>query len=349
MMRNILITGGCGFIGSEAIRKIVKKGYNVFNIDKLTYASCPESLLDLPENQYSFVQGDIYNSSTINSFINQSKPNYILNFAAESHVDRSIDDPDSFIKTNILGTYNLLNASLSYYFSLDKDEKKDFKFIHISTDEVYGSLQLEDVPFKEEDPYKPNSPYSSSKASSDLLVRAWNKTYNLPIIITHSSNNYGPWQFPEKLIPLTVLNALNNKPIQVYGNGSNIRDWIHVEDHVDALIKVMLAGRDGETYNIGGSNELRNIDLVKKICFFLDQIKPKKDGKYSDLIEFVKDRPGHDHRYAISINKIKSELSWEPKIEFEKGLEESIKWMVKNFDWLSNKLDKEGRIGLNKI
>tara|TARA_B110000444_G_C18792365_1_gene573099 strand:- start:138 stop:1184 length:1047 start_codon:yes stop_codon:yes gene_type:complete len=348
-MKNVLITGGCGFIGSEAVRRIIKRDYKVFNFDKLTYASCQESLFNLPKDQYSFFHGDIYNSHEINKFINFSKPTYILNFAAESHVDRSIENPDNFINTNIIGTYNLLNESLNYYSSLDNKKKKNFKFIHVSTDEVYGSLSLNDRPFTEEDPYRPNSPYSSSKASSDFLVRSWNKTYNLPTIITHSSNNYGPWQFPEKLIPLTVLNALKGKPIQVYGDGSNIRDWIHVEDHVDALIKIMESDKVGETFNIGGSNELTNIDLVNKICDLLEIIQPNKKNKYSDLIEFVKDRPGHDNRYAISIEKIKDELSWEPKIQFSEGLNASIKWMLDNFEWLSNKSSDERRIGLKKI
>tara|TARA_B110000483_G_scaffold106261_1_gene129702 strand:+ start:5578 stop:6627 length:1050 start_codon:yes stop_codon:yes gene_type:complete len=348
MNKNILITGGCGFIGSEAVRILVNKGYKVYNFDKLSYASCNESLSDLPNEMYNFFHGDIYNKKSISEYIKNVEPLFILNFAAESHVDRSIDGPDEFINTNIVGTFNILDASLKYFSTLSSDAKNFFKFVHISTDEVYGSLKSDANPFTEENNYNPNSPYSASKASSDFLVRAWGKTYGLPINITHSSNNYGPWQFPEKLIPLTVKNALSEKSIQIYGDGSNIRDWIHVTDNVEAIIQVMLNGRSGETYNIGAENELSNLEIVNLICDTLDRLKPKRDKKYSNLIKFVKDRPGHDMRYAININKIKSSLSWSPKISFNQGIEDSIKWMITNKNWLLSKSNQEGRIGLSK-
>tara|TARA_B100001142_G_C14344903_1_gene659556 strand:- start:3499 stop:4551 length:1053 start_codon:yes stop_codon:yes gene_type:complete len=343
---SILVTGGCGFIGSEAVRRLVNEGYSVYNFDKLSYASCPESLKNISKSNYTFLQGDLFNKNSIFEFLKISKPHYILNFAAESHVDRSIDGPIDFINSNIVGTYNLLEASLDYFSNLNGEKKKLFKFIHISTDEVYGSLDFEENPFNEKSRYRPNSPYSATKASSDLLVRAWGKTYGLPFNISHSSNNYGPWQFPEKLIPLTVKNALKERPIEVYGDGLNVRDWIHVSDHIDAIYKIMLKGKSGEVYNIGGNNELSNIDIVNLICNLLDKIHPKKNSNYSDLISFVPDRPGHDKRYGLDINKIMTELSWAPSIDFSEGIKNYIEWMLENKDWLLNKSNNEERLGL---
>lgn len=347
-MNNILITGGAGFIGSEAVRTLIEKGYNVFNLDKLTYASSEESLNEISNDNYTFFYGDISNKNDVKKFIKESNPNYIINFAAESHVDRSIDGPETFINTNIIGTYFLVNEALSYYSSLSQKEKDNFKFVHVSTDEVYGSLKHNDDLFYENSPYKPNNPYSASKASSDLLVRSWHKTYGLPINITHSSNNYGPWQYPEKLIPLTVKNALKGAPIEIYGDGSNIRDWIFVKDHIEAILSVVFKGKNGETYNIGGNNEVSNFDMVKKICYLLDKLEPLNNGNYSDLIDFVPDRPGHDIRYAISNNKISKDLSWKPKTGINEGLKITIKWMLDNREWLFNKSKDLKRQGIKK-
>ena len=346
MVKNFLVTGGSGFIGSEAVRTLLDQGFNVYNMDKLTYASSQESLENYNSKSYDFYHGDITNPNDVSLAIDLSQPNYILNFAAESHVDRSIDEPDEFINTNIIGTYNLLKYSLKFFEKLKLEEKKNFKFIHISTDEVYGSLDFNDDPSTEISTFRPNSPYSASKASSDMLVRSWYKTYKLPINITHSSNNYGPWQFPEKLIPLTVGNALSCRPIEVYGDGKNIRDWIFVKDNVDAIIKVALEGKKGETYNIGGNNEISNIDIVNKICSLLDIILPLNNFNYSDLITFVDDRPGHDRRYSLDTVKILKDTAWSPRISIDEGLEISIKWMLDNKDWLLKKSKNHSRIGL---
>lgn len=348
MNKNILITGGCGFIGSEAVRKLIQKGFNIYNFDKLTYASCEESLTGIDDSKYVFFEGDLFNRDDIIDFFKEAQPTYILNFAAESHVDKSIEGPIDFINTNIIGTYNLLEVSLNYFSNLSIEMKRAFRFIHISTDEVYGSLDFDDNSFTENSPYQPNSPYSASKASSDLLVRAWGKTYNLPFNITHGSNNYGPWQFPEKLIPLTVKNALSERPIQIYGDGLNIRDWIHVSDHVDAIIEVMLNGSKGETYNIGSNNEFTNLEIVNLICRTLDELTPRNEAKYSDLIEFIDDRPGHDLRYAVCVDKIVSKLSWSPKVEFSEGIVNSVKWMLSNKDWLLSKSDASSRLDVKK-
>jgi dTDP-glucose 4,6-dehydratase len=348
MSKIFLVTGGSGFIGSEAVRTLIKLGHRVYNFDKLTYASSEESLKGLSKLNYNFLKGDIYNADQVKEVITKIKPNYILNFAAESHVDRSIDGPEDFIKTNIVGTFNLLRESYDYFLSLADDERSSFKFVHISTDEVYGSLDYNDNPFSEVSPYKPNSPYSASKASSDLLVRSWFKTYGLPTNITHSSNNYGPWQFPEKLIPLTVSNALKGNPIEVYGDGKNIRDWIFVKDHIDAILKVTLSGISGETFNIGGNSEISNIDLVYKICSILEDQVPYENENYSELITFVGDRPGHDKRYAINNDKIYNDLSWKPSTKLSDGLVFSIKWMLDNQDWLMKKSLNHKRLGLKK-
>ncbi len=340
-MREVfLVTGGSGFIGSEAVRELILKGFKVYNIDKLTYASSQEALLSINKDDYIFFEGDISKKEDVKNIIELSKPNYILNFAAESHVDRSIVDPDEFINTNIYGTYCLLEGSYEYWSNLKDSEKNKFKFVHISTDEVYGSLNIEDQPFSEASQYQPNSPYSASKASSDMLVRSWNKTYNLPINITHSSNNYGHWQYPEKLIPLTLNKILNLEPIPIYGDGENIRDWIYVKDNIDAIISITLNAKSGEVYNIGGNSEISNIDLVNKLCSIMDRKLPKVNGSYSDLITFVSDRPGHDFRYAINTKKIKDHLDWEPQTDLSTGLDKTVDWILENKDWIIKKSKK---------
>lgn len=348
MVKNFVITGGSGFIGSEAVRYLISLGHNVFNFDKLTYASVEESLIGLPENQYYFQKGDIVDNKLVKKFINESKPDYIINFAAESHVDRSIENPEIFINTNIIGVYNLLSVSLDYYLNLKGSKKKNFRFIQISTDEVYGSLNEKDKAFTEESPYTPNSPYSASKASADMLLRSWCKTYNFPGIITNSSNNYGPWQNPEKLIPRSIFLALNNKPIEIYGDGKNIRDWIFVKDNVRGIIDVAMKGAIGEAYNIGSNNEFSNIDLVKLICQHLDKLKPRAKGSYRDLIKFVKDRPGHDKRYALDVKKINNSIHWSSSINLSEGIKTTIQWIIDNEKWLNRKFKKSPRLGLKK-
>ncbi len=345
MALNIVITGGAGFIGSEAVRQLYDLGHNIYNIDKLTYAACPESIADLSTDRYTFYNADITDKKTIKEILDLSKPDYIINFAAESHVDRSIDSSNEFIETNIIGTHILLEEALRYWEKFKKS-KNNFKFLHISTDEVYGSLDFDDSAFTEDSPYRSNSPYSSSKASSDLIVRAWSKTFGLPAIITHSSNNYGPWQFPEKLIPKCIKSALSNEPIEIYGDGSNIRDWIHVSDNVEAILKILFDGENGEIYNIGSNNELTNLDLINKICSILELIKPSPKKNYSELICFVKDRPGHDLRYAVDTSKLRNELSWKPKINIEQGLKSTIKWMIDNSNWINKKSKDLNRMGL---
>ncbi|MFK7823944.1 MAG: dTDP-glucose 4,6-dehydratase [Oligoflexales bacterium] len=332
----ILVTGGAGFIGSTLVRYLVtERKFDVLNIDSLTYAGNLSSLSAVEgKSNYRFSQTDINDFNGISEIFAKFQPDCIFNLAAESHVDKSIDSPDAFINTNINGTYNLLKCSLSYFNSLDIDKKAKFRFIHVSTDEVYGSLK-ENGKFDENSPYCPNSPYSASKASSDHLVRAWFETFNLPTIVTNCSNNYGPYQLPEKLIPLMILNAMNGIELPVYGEGLNIRDWLYVEDHVDALCLVMEKGRVGENYNIGANNELRNIDLVNKICDLLDRVVPRKNKtSRQDLIKFVRDRPGHDYRYAIDSSKIVQELGFFPKTTFESGLEKTIMWYLSNSQWI---------------
>ncbi len=340
--KRILITGGAGFIGSALIREIINNtNHRVLNFDKLTYAGNLESLAPVSDNErYNFVQGDIANQTDVHAAITEFKPDIVMNLAAESHVDRSIDGPAEFIQTNIVGTFILLNECKNYWENLEQKSKSTFRFHHISTDEVFGSLGENDL-FVETTPYQPNSPYSSSKASSDHLVRAWHKTYGLPTIQTNCSNNYGPYHFPEKLVPLIILNALDGKPLPVYGDGSQIRDWLYVEDHARALLKVVLEGRIGETYNIGGHNEKKNIEVVKTICDLLDELKPVNApnitklniSKYSELITYVTDRPGHDTRYAIDASKIQRELGWKPEETFESGLRKTVEWYLKNLKW----------------
>lgn len=329
-----LVTGGYGFIGSSLLRILLKNDQTVCNIDKLTYSSNLDSLEGLDKSKkYTFYKEDVCNEEKIYHIIHKFKPTKIIHLAAETHVDRSIDNPSNFIKSNILGTYNLLNSSHKYWNSLVSKEKDNFRLLIVSTDEVYGSLDKGEESFTEDSPYKPNSPYSASKASSDHLARAWFKTYNMPVIITNTSNNYGPWQFPEKLIPLTILKCITNKKIPIYGNGEQIRDWIFVDDHSKGILSAIQNGKVGEKYNISSENELTNIDVVKNICLILDKIYPMDNGKYSQFIEFVEDRPGHDKRYALGNKKIKT-INWKPSTEWTYGLELTIKWYLKNIEFL---------------
>jgi dTDP-glucose 4,6-dehydratase len=336
----ILITGGGGFIGSALIRNLITRtDYQVVNVDKLTYAGNLDSLPNIDSNEnYTFEQVDICDAAEVKRLFSQYKPTAVMHLAAESHVDRSIDGPGDFIATNIIGTFNLLEASREYYLGLNAPTRDQFRFHHISTDEVYGDLKGEDDLFVETTPYAPSSPYSATKASSDHLVRAWGRTYRLPILVTNCSNNYGPYHFPEKLIPHIILNALQGKPLPIYGDGRQIRDWLYVEDHAKALIKVMTDGIVGETYNIGGHNEKTNLSVVEAICELLEELAPHKPegvGYYRDLISFVKDRPGHDARYAIDGSKIKRELDWVPEQTFETGLRKTVKWYLDNEVWWS--------------
>lgn len=342
----ILITGGAGFIGSAVVRLLINTtDHQVLNIDKLTYAGNLESLKGVSEStRYSFMQADICDRSAIESAFASFMPDAVMHLAAESHVDRSIDGPAQFIQTNIVGTCNLLEVARQYARG-----RTDFRFHHISTDEVYGDLDLDDSLFTEETPYSPSSPYSASKASSDHLVRAWFRTYGLPVVITNCSNNYGPYHFPEKLVPLVILNALEGKPLPVYGKGEQVRDWLYVEDHARALVKVVTEGKPGETYNIGGHNEKQNIEVVRSICGILDGLRPRADGKkYGEQITFVTDRPGHDMRYAIDAGKIERELGWKPQETFETGLRKTVQWYLDNKWWwepLREKYQRE-RLGL---
>ena len=352
MGRIFIVTGGSGFIGSNFIRFILSNGYadKIIDLDKLTYAGNPQNLLKYDnDKRYAFVQGDICDQELVQELFLLHKPDVIINFAAESHVDRSIDGPSDFIRTNISGTYTLLQKSLRYYQSLTKEDQKSFRFHHISTDEVFGSLDNDGI-FTEETPYDPSSPYSASKASSDHLVRAWHRTYGLPIIISNCSNNYGPYQFPEKLIPLMILNCLQEKPLPVYGTGENIRDWLFVDDHCDAIHTIIEKGEIGETYNVGGNNEFKNIDIVKTICNLLDNIRPSENLKsYQELITFVKDRPGHDLRYAIDSSKLQNKLGWSPKETFETGIRKTIDWYLDNKTWwqeIQNNTYQQERLGV---
>ena len=349
----ILVTGGAGFIGSAVIRHIIQNTNNqVLNIDKLTYAGNLESLRKIDQHQnYQFKKIDICDTEQITAAIEVFQPNAIMHLAAESHVDRSIDGPAAFIQTNIVGTYTLLEAARKYWMGLDAEAQQNFRFHHISTDEVYGDLEGTTDLFTETTSYAPSSPYSASKASSDHLVRAWHRTYGLPVIVTNCSNNYGPYHFPEKLIPLVILNALDAKPLPVYGNGQQIRDWLFVEDHARALYKVVTDGVVGETYNIGGHNEKQNIEVIKTICKILDELKPQTNGQaYESLITFVKDRPGHDLRYAIDATKIQNELGWTPAETFETGIRKTVEWYLNNLDWCHRVQDgsyQRERLGVN--
>lgn len=338
----ILITGGAGFIGSAVIRHIISNTDDeVLNIDKLTYAGNLESLRDIDQSdRYNFQQIDICDKEALEQAFNSFKPNLVMHLAAESHVDRSIDGPAEFINTNIVGTYHLLEVARQYWQTLDDLDKQQFKFHHISTDEVYGDLEGTTDLFTETTAYAPSSPYSASKASSDHLVRAWHRTYGFPILVTNCSNNYGPYHFPEKLIPLVILNALDGKALPIYGQGNQIRDWLFVEDHARALYKVVTEGKVGETYNIGGHNEKQNIEVVKTICYILDELQPQENGQpYESLITFVKDRPGHDLRYAIDASKIANELNWTPTETFDSGIRKTVEWYLNNMEWCSRVQD----------
>ena len=349
----ILVTGGAGFIGSAVIRHIINDTDDiVLNIDKLTYAGNLESLKDIEQSpRYEFQQIDICDKEALEQAFASFKPNLVMHLAAESHVDRSIDGPAEFINTNIVGTYHLLEVARQYWQKLDDIDKQQFKFHHISTDEVYGDLEGTTDLFTETTPYAPSSPYSASKASSDHLVRAWHRTYGFPILVTNCSNNYGPYHFPEKLIPLVILNALDGKALPIYGKGNQIRDWLFVEDHARALYKVVTEGKIGETYNIGGHNEKQNIEVVKTICHILDELKPQaNDQPYESLIKFVKDRPGHDLRYAIDARKIANELNWTPTETFDSGIRKTVEWYLNNMEWCSRVQDgsyQRERLGIN--
>lgn len=352
-MKKVLITGGAGFIGSNLVHYLVDNRFaEVINVDKLTYAGNLASLSQIEnERNYHFEQADICNQKTIHDVFRKYEPDLVMHLAAESHVDRSIEGPVEFLNTNIMGTYNLLDIGYNYWISLRGEKKDRFRFLHISTDEVFGSLGKEGI-FNEQTAYDPRSPYSASKASSDHLVRAWQHTYGFPALITNCSNNYGPYQYPEKLIPVIILNALQGKSIPVYGQGENIRDWLFVEDHVKALWLVLNKGITGETYCIGGNNEQHNIDVVKMICALMDELNDNpKVKKHNDLITFVQDRPGHDLRYAIDTTKIKKELSWQPQTTFKDGIRKTVKWYLDNLQWcetvLKGKLNLE-RLGLLK-
>ena len=335
----LLVTGGCGFIGSAVVRLAVSRGHEVVNLDAMTYAANAANVASVAQsNLYSFEQADIRDRAALDRIFATHKPGAVMHLAAESHVDRSIDGPADFVETNITGTFNLLEAARAYWTRAGKPET--FRFHHISTDEVFGSLGPEGQ-FTEHTPYDPRSPYSASKAASDHLVRAWAETYGLPTVLTNCSNNYGPYHFPEKLIPVTILNALHGKPIPVYGTGENVRDWLYVEDHADALLLVLEKGQLNRSYNIGGENERRNIDLVCTICALLDEMAPKATP-YADQITFVTDRPGHDARYAIDPTRIRDELGWRPSVTVEEGLRRTVRWYLDNRDWWQPLLDRKG-------
>ena len=347
----ILVTGAAGFIGSNFVLDWFSQSKeDVVSLDLLTYAGNLENLSSLNGNpHHHFVQGNISDRDLVSSLLKKYQVRAIVNFAAESHVDRSIHESKDFIETNIVGTYNLLESARSYWNDLDQNLKQDFRFLHISSDEVYGSLDLIDPPSSEKDSYKPNSPYSASKAASNHLVRAWFQTYKLPVLTVNSANNYGPYQFPEKLIPLCILNALNGKPLPIYGDGQQIRDWLYVKDHGSAIRQILNEGQIGQTYNVGGWNEKANLDVVKTLCNILDELKPKADGlKYEDQITFVYDRPGHDKRYAIDASKLESELGWKPQETFETGIRKTVAWYLENQAWVSNVVSGDYRQWLNK-
>ncbi len=345
----LLVTGGAGFIGSAVVRLAVARGHEVVNLDAMTYAACEANVAPVAgSNLYSFEKADIRDRAALDRIFATHRPDAVMHLAAESHVDRSIDGPGDFIETNITGTYNMLEAARSYWTQAGRPE--GFRFHHISTDEVFGSLGAEGQ-FTEDTPYDPRSPYSASKAASDHLVRAWHETYGLPVVLTNCSNNYGPYHFPEKLIPVVILNALHGRPIPVYGKGENVRDWLYVEDHADALLLVVQKGALGRSYNIGGENERRNIDLVHTICALLDEMKPKAAGSYADQIAFVTDRPGHDARYAIDPSRIRQELGWRPSVTVEEGLRRTVRWYLDNGDWWRPLLARQGvgeRLGTGK-
>lgn len=346
----ILITGGAGFIGSAVVRLAVSRGLKVVNLDALTYAANLSNVSMVSDNpNYTFVEADIRNRAAIDRIFEEHRPDIVMHLAAESHVDRSIDGPADFVETNITGTFNMLEASRKYWFASCRPS--EFRFHHVSTDEVFGSLPDDPlIQFTEDTAYNPRSPYSASKAASDHLVRAWHETYGLPVVLSNCSNNYGPHHFPEKLIPVVILNALAGNALPIYGDGSNIRDWLFVEDHADALLLVATKGAPGRSYNIGGENERTNLQLVKTICGILDRLRPRDAGTYADLITFVADRPGHDARYSIDPNRIRTELGWRPTVTVEEGLERTVKWYLDNQDWWQPLLSRNGvgqRLGIS--
>ena len=347
----ILVTGGAGFIGGNFVLDwVTETDETVVNLDKLTYAGNLQTLASLQGNpRHVFVQGDIGDTALLESLLAEHQPRAVVNFAAESHVDRSIHGPGEFIQTNIVGTFRLLEAARAYWSGLPDAEKTAFRFLHVSTDEVYGSLTKDDPPFAETNAYEPNSPYSASKAASDHLMRAWHHTYGLPVLTTNCSNNYGPFHFPEKLIPLMIVNALAGKPLPVYGDGMQIRDWLYVKDHCSAIRRVLEAGRLGETYNVGGWNEMPNIEIVHTVCQLLDELRPRADGlPYSQQITYVTDRPGHDRRYAIDATKVLQELGWKPAETFETGIRKTVQWYLDNPEWVANVQSGEYRKWLDQ-
>jgi dTDP-glucose 4,6-dehydratase len=346
----LLVTGGAGFIGSAVVRLAVARGYDVINLDALTYAACLDNVASVADSAtYAFEHVDIRDRPALDRVFNTHKPDAVMHLAAESHVDRSIDGPGDFIETNITGTYNMLEAARAYWVAQDKPA--GFRFHHISTDEVFGSLPKDpSVKFTEDTPYDPRSPYSASKASSDHLVRAWAETYGLPVLLTNCSNNYGPFHFPEKLVPVIILNALAGKELPIYGNGSNVRDWLYVEDHADALLTVLETGALNRSYNIGGENERTNLELVQTLCAILDDLRPRASGRYADQITFVTDRPGHDARYAIDPRRIREELGWRPSVTVEEGLRKTVQWYLDNEEWWHALQERQGvgqRLGVN--
>ncbi|MCW1965012.1 dTDP-glucose 4,6-dehydratase [Polynucleobacter sp.] len=348
----ILVTGGAGFIGGNFVLDWLAnpKAEGIINLDKLTYAGNLATLASLEkDSRHIFVHGDIGDRGLVGDLLEKYQPRAIVNFAAESHVDRSIHGPADFVQTNVLGTFNLLESARAYWSQLPAEQKADFRFLHVSTDEVYGSLKAEDPPFSETNPYEPNSPYSASKAASDHLVRAWFHTYGLPVLTTNCSNNYGPYHFPEKLIPLVILNALNGKPLPIYGDGQQIRDWLYVSDHCSAIRRVLEKGKIGETYNVGGWNEKANLDVVKTICSVLDSLKPRADAQsYAEQITFVTDRPGHDRRYAIDARKIERDLQWKPQETFDTGIRKTVQWYLNNPVWVEGVVSGSYREWLQK-
>ncbi|MEM7546407.1 MAG: dTDP-glucose 4,6-dehydratase [Pseudomonadota bacterium] len=343
-----LITGGCGFIGSAVVRRALADGHEVLNVDKLTYAANPANLPGADENpHYTFAKVDICDGPALAALFAAHRPDAVMHLAAESHVDRSIDGPAEFIQTNLVGTFTMLEAARAHWLSLGDEDRAAFRFHHISTDEVFGALGDEGL-FHETTPYDPSSPYSASKAGSDHLVRAWGETYGLPVLVTNCSNNYGPYHFPEKLIPLMILNAVAGKPLPVYGQGTNVRDWLYVEDHAEALLTVVAKGEVGETYNIGGDAEARNIDIVRALCAILDEERPA-GAPHDRLITFVTDRPGHDFRYAIDATKIRADLGWEPSVTLDQGLRRTVRWYLENEDWwqaILARTDAQARRGI---
>lgn len=346
----ILVTGGAGFIGSAVVRLAIARGHKVVNVDALTYAACLENVASVADDpNYAFEHADICDAAAMTRIFEAHRPDQVMHLAAESHVDRSIDGPGAFLQTNVIGTFTLLQAARAYWDGAGRPDA--FRFLHISTDEVFGSLPDDPtVKFTETTAYDPRSPYSASKASSDHLVRAWHETYGLPVLLTNCSNNYGPFHFPEKLIPVVILNALAGRDLPIYGDGSNIRDWLYVEDHADALLRVLEAGQVGRSYNVGGENERTNLDLVKTICAILDEMRPKPAGSYADQITFVADRPGHDQRYAIDPKRIRDELDWRPSVTVDEGLRKTVRWYLDNTAWWQALLDRDGvgtRQGIN--